>query len=147
MSNLELVGYNKRFLYCGVGAPGRMHHYRMLRSTSLYKKIISGNIIPDKGITLGDFGNITLVTIGDAGFRKRAWLLKDTRDPKQRYFNTKLCSARVVTENTYGMLKGRYRILYKKTECRLKNLKYVIMACVMLHNLCISVRDTCLPRW
>ena len=89
-----------------------MHHYRMLRSTSLYKKIISGNIIPDKGITLGDFGNITLVTIGDAGFRKRAWLLKDTRDPKQRYFNTKLCSARVVTENAYSMLKGRFRILY-----------------------------------
>ena len=123
----------------------------MLRSTSLYEKIISGNIIPDKEITLGDFGNIPLVTIGDDVFPKYAWLLKgyseDTRDPKQRYFSTKLCSARVVTENGYGMLKGRFRILYKKTECRLKNLKYVIVACVMLHNLCISVRDTYLPRW
>ena len=112
MSNLELVGYNKRFLYCGVGAPGSTHDSRMLRSISLYEKIISGNIIPDKGITLGDFGKITLVTIGDVAFRKRAWLLKDTRDPKQRYFNTKFCSARVVTENAYGMLKGRFRILY-----------------------------------
>ena len=125
----------------------------MLRSTSLYEKTISGNIIPDKEIILGDFGNIALVTIGDDVFPKYAWLLKGysedpkQRYPKQRYFNTKLCSARVVTENTYGMLKGRYRILYKKTECRLKNLKYVIMACVMLHNLCISVRDTYLPRW
>ena len=89
--------------------------------------------------------------IGDTAFPKHAWLLKgyneDTRDPKQRYFNKKLSSARVVTENAYGMLKGRFRILYKKTECRLKNLKFVIMACVMLHNLCISVRDLCLPRW
>ena len=96
-------------------------------------------------------GNIVLVTIGDIAFPKHAWLLKgyneDTRDPKQRYFNTKLCSARVVTENAYGMLKGRFRILYIKTECQLKNLNYLIMACVMLHNLCISVRDPCLPRW
>ena len=86
MSNLGLVGYNKRFLHWGVGAPGSMHGSRMLRSTSLYEKIISGNIIPNKGITLGDFGNIPLVTIGDTAFPKHAWLLKsyneDTRDPK-----------------------------------------------------------------
>ena len=90
----------------------------------LYEKIISGNIIPDKIITLGDFGIILLVTIGDTAFPKHARLLQgyneDTRNPKQIYFNTKLCSARVVTENAYCMLKGRFRILYKKTECRLK---------------------------
>ena len=118
MSNLGLLGYNKRLLYCSVGAPGSTHDSRMLRTTSLYEKIISGNIIPDKGIALEDFGNIPLVTIGDTAFPKHAWLPKcyngDTRDPKQIYFNTKLCSARVVTENTYGMLKGRFRILYKK---------------------------------
>ena len=27
------------------------------------------------------------------------------------------------------------------------NLKYVIMSCMMLHNLCISVNDPCEPRW
>ena len=27
------------------------------------------------------------------------------------------------------------------------NLKYVIMSCIMLHNLCISVNDPCKPRW
>ena len=86
MSNLGLVGYNKRFLYCSVGAPGSTHDSRMLRTTSLYEKIISGNIIPDKGIALEDFGNIPLVTIGDTAFPKHARLLKgyneDTRDPK-----------------------------------------------------------------
>ena len=53
----------------------------------------------------------------------------------------------MVTENAYGMLKGRWRILYKQTECRMYNLKYVIMSCIMLHNLCISVNDPCEPRW
>ena len=151
MASLGLVGYNKRFLYCDVGVPGITHDSRKLCSTLSYQTIISGNIISDKGITLGDFGNIPLVTIGDTAFPKHAWLLKDynedTRYRKQRYFNKKLCSARVVTQNAYGMLKRRFRILYKKTECRLKNQKYEIMACVMLHNLCISVRNPCLPRW
>ena len=44
-------------------------------------------------------------------------------------------------------VKRRFRILYKKTECRLFNLKYIVMASVMLHNLCIDVNDPCLPRW
>ena len=42
MSNLGLVGYNKKFLYCGDGAPGSTHDSRMLYSTSLYEKIVSG---------------------------------------------------------------------------------------------------------
>ena len=64
MSDLGLVRYNKRFLYCGVGAPRSLHDSRMLRST-LYEETILGNI-PDKGITLGDFRNMPLVTIGDS---------------------------------------------------------------------------------
>ena len=131
-------------MYCTFGAPGSTHDARMLRSTAIYENILAGNVIPDKAITLGEFGDIPLVTIGDSAFPKHSWLLKgyneDTRDPKQRFFNKKLYSARVVTENAYSMLKGRFRILYKK-------MKYVIMACVMLHNLCLSVNDPCLPRW
>ena len=53
----------------------------------------------------------------------------------------------MVTENAYGILKGRWGILYKQTECRMYNLKYVIMSCIMLHNLCISVNDPCETRW
>ena len=57
-------------------------------------------------------------------------------------------SARVVTENCYGMLKGgRWRIFYKKAESKVFNLKYIIMACVMLHNFCIAKHHPCNPRW
>ena len=72
MLNFELVGYSKSFLYSGVGAPRSTHYSRMLRSASLYEKIVSGNIIPDKGIALRDFENIHLVTIGDIAFPKHA---------------------------------------------------------------------------
>ena len=45
------------------------------------------------------------------------------------------------------MLKGRFRLLYRKTECRLVDLKYIIMVSVILHNFCIDVNDPYLPRW
>ena len=150
MSNLALVGFNKR-LYAAVGAPDSTHDARMLRNTEIYQQILNGDIIPNITIHLDGAGEIPLVTVGDSAFPRHPWLLKgyneETRDPQQRYLNKKLCSARVVTENAYGMLKGRWRILYKKTECRMFNLKYVIMACIMLHNLCISRKDPCEPRW
>ena len=150
-NNLALTSYNKRFLYAAVGAPGCTHDARMLKESSFYDEILNGNCLPDRKIALGDYGDIPLVTIGDSAFPRFSWLIKcyneNTRNPQQRYFNKSLCSARVVSENNYGMLKGRWRFLYKKTECHPENLKYIIMACIALHNLCIAENDPCQPRW
>ena len=71
-------------------------------------------------IRFGDFGKIQLVTIGDSALPQYEWLLKtyneNTRDEQQKHFNKRLCGARVVTENGYGMLKGRWHFLYKKNN-------------------------------
>ena len=87
----------------------------------------------------------------DSAFSWHTWLLKPygekTRDPKKQYFNKRLCSARVVSEHAYGILKGRWRILYKKTEWKLRNIRHIIMACITLHNICIAKADPCKPRW
>lgn len=37
--------------------------------------------------------------------------------------------------------------VYKKTEMKMYNLKYVIMAWVILHNFCIHTNDPCNPQW
>ena len=70
--------------------------------------------------------------VGDSAFPSRPWLLKaysdTTKNRKERYFNRKLRSARVVSEHAYGMLKGRFRFVYKKAECRRHNVKAVIIA-------------------
>ena len=148
---MGLIGHNKRFLHLTTGAPGSTHDARLLRHSSLYKDISNGDGIPNKSIDLGDAGKIPLATVGDSAFPRLSWLIKgfneNTRDPKERYFNKKLCSARVVTENAYGMLKSRWRLLYKKCECKLHHVKYVIMSAVILHNICIYNNDPCQPRW
>ena len=56
VTNLGLVGFNMRFLYAVVGAPGSAHDSRLLEKSSLYTAILDGDIMPDKVIRLrGDF--------------------------------------------------------------------------------------------
>ena len=111
VSNLALVWYNKRILYAAVGVPRNTHDARMLKNTQLYQKRLEGDAIPKLNICLAGAGTTPMVTVGDSAFPPISWLSKsykdDTRDPQQKHFNKKLCSARVVTENAYGMLKGR----------------------------------------
>ena len=122
MTNLGLISYNKRFLYAAVGVLGSTHDARLFRHTSLYKAIISGRAIPDCQLKLGDFGNVSFFYYWGQRFPKVCLLLKSDNEKTthpQRYFNKKLCSAWVVTENAYGMLKGRWRILHKKLKWEL----------------------------
>ena len=49
-----------------------------------------------------------------------------TADMQEKYFNKYFCKARVVTENAYGMFKGRWRLLHKKNgmqnpKCKVSN--------------------------
>ena len=151
MNNLALTSYNKRFLYAAVGAPESTHDAKMLKESSFFDEVLSGRGLPDRRINLSDFGDIALVTIGDSAFPQFSWLIKChneyTRDPQQCYFNKMLCSARVVSENTYGMLKGRWGFPYKNAKVQPENLRYIIMACIALNNLCIAENDPCKPRW
>ena len=76
MTNLDLVGYNKRFLYAALGAPGSPHDARLLKGSSIFNKILKGDVLPDRVISLGDFGYVPLVTVGDSVFPQFSWLIK-----------------------------------------------------------------------
>ena len=151
ISSIRLIEHNKRFLHLTTGAPGITYDARLLFHTTLFRQIENDATIPNKTIDIGEAGEILLVTPGDSTFPRLPWLIKgfneNTHDPKRWYFNKKLCSVRAVTENVYGMLKGHWRLIYKKCECKLHIIKYVVMAAVVLHNLCIHTNDPCKPRW
>ena len=138
ISNMGLVGCNKRFLHVTCNVPGSIHDTRLLCLTNVFSEMQSGRAIPQQYLHLGEgLGEILLVTIGETAFPQFTWLLiafPESKDPKKPYFNVKLCSARVVTENAYDMLKGRWRLIYKKCESKIHTVKYVVMAYVLLHN-------------
>ena len=151
VSSLGFIASNKRFLWAAVGAPGSTHDSRLLKSCDLFADIQQGRIFPSSVLRTREYGDTPFTTVGDSAFPRYTWLMKpyseSTRDPRKRYLKKRLWSARIVSEHAYDMLKGRWRILYKKTECKLKNIRQVIMACIALHNICISRDDPCSPRW
>ena len=152
ITNLALVGKNNRILYAAIEILGSTHDGRMLQSAQLYQVLTRGNVVPNNiQVHLEGSGEIPLCTIGDSTFPRHSWLLKGfpkkTIIPQQCHFNKKFWSVCVVTENTYGMLKGSWKTLYKKTEYQLFHLELIIMACTMLHNLCIDHNDLCETRW
>lgn len=129
VTNMALIASNKRFLWAGVGAPGSIHDSTLLQSSDIFSSIEAGHCLPNQVLNLPGYGEIPFATVGDAAFPPRSWLLKafpySTKDAKEKNFNAKLRFARVVSEHAIGMLKGRWRILYKKTECRRSNIKAI----------------------
>ena len=112
MTNLDFVGYNKRFSYAAVGVPGSTQDIRLLKESTIFRKILKGSILPDRVISLGDFGYVPLVTIGDSAFPQFSWRIKwyneNTCGKQQRYFDKRLCGARVVTKNAYTKREMAY---------------------------------------
>lgn len=76
MANLGSIGYNKRFLYAAVGAPGITQDARLLKEPSIYSDIVNGNVLPNRVIQLGDFGETPIVTIGGSAFPQYPWVIK-----------------------------------------------------------------------
>ena len=100
-----------------------------------------GEIIPQIG---KDIGSITVSPIisGDLAFPFKLWLMKPFTSavltPIQSNFNYRLSRAVMVVECAYGQLKGPWRILRRKCESTPVELRSVCLACIVLHNICIS---------
>ena len=146
---MGLVGYSNRFLKLIIESPGSTHDVRLLRNTGLFKQILNGQGLPYKTVDLRDkYGKIPFVTIGDSAFARFSCLLKNhncnTNAEREKYYNIKMNSPRIITQSCHVMLKTRWWILYKKGEPKVFSLKNSI---ILLHNFCIAKRDLCNSRW
>ena len=46
VTNMGFIGYNKRFMFAAVGAPGSTHDSRLLQNCDVYSRIEKGNLLP-----------------------------------------------------------------------------------------------------
>ncbi|XP_030219862.1 protein ANTAGONIST OF LIKE HETEROCHROMATIN PROTEIN 1 [Gadus morhua] len=128
------------------GLAGSMHDARVLRVSKLWELASRGNHFPARtrnigGVTAGYY------ILGDSAYPLQNWLLKPFQDTgrltaEQQMFNRKFSRVRVVVENAFGRLKGRWRCLLKRNDSDLQLVKSMVMTCCALHNLCENHGET-----
>ncbi|KAL1426890.1 hypothetical protein MTO96_000426 [Rhipicephalus appendiculatus] len=85
--------------------------------------------------------------LGDAAYPLREYLLTPVRDygnmrPEEIEYNLRHSKTRVRIENAFGLLKGRFRQLLYLEFWSVERATLFILACCVLHNLCIEAGDT-----
>lgn len=134
----------KRFLDVAAGFPGSMHDSRVLRNSSLYRRITNNELFLGPTVRVGR-REIRPVLLGDSAYPLSTWLLKPyhegTNDPEEINFNKELSRARVSVECAFGILKGHWRILQKRLDSDIAFTNQIIIACCVLHNFCTEAGD------
>ena len=146
-----VVDHRYCFTDINVGWPGCVHDARVFANSSIYEKASDGIILPSDIVqTIGET-TIPLYIIGDSAYPLLSWLMKPfpngTQDQEKKTYNYRMSSARIVVENAFGRLKGRWRRLMKKNEMRIDNVIMVVGACCVLHNICEVHGDAFNDSW
>lgn len=123
-----------------VGWPGSVHDARVLVNSSIYARILRGEVLQGYRRTILRH-EIQPLLVGDSAYPIEKWLMKPFADntmltDQQKKFNYRLSRARIVAECAFGRLKARWRRVLKRNDMNLQHVPTVITACCILHNLC-----------
>ena len=146
-----LVDHRGRFMDVYIGWPGKVHDARVLANSTLYTKASSGKLFPPATRRLCGV-DVPLVILGDPAYPLLPWLMKpyvehNHTPADQKLFNYRESRARMVVENSFGRLKGRWRCLLKRLDVKLESVATIVATCTVLHNMCEMYGDNCQVEW
>lgn len=93
-----------------------------------------------------EFGNSVL--LADGGYKLQTYMMTPFRNPAnadQMRYNRVQILVRNTVERKYGVWKKRFPCLVFGLRCDLENSLAVIVACAVLHNICIKQNDPMPP--
>ena len=146
-----VVDFRGIFIDVNIGWPGKVHDARVFANSTLYQKGSNGTLFPDWSQTINGI-SVPLLILGDPAYPLLPWLMKPYIEnarstPEERNFNYRHSRARMVVENAFGRLKGRWRCILKRADFHILNVPNVIASCVVLHNICESHGDLFQQEW
>lgn len=137
---LGMADYDYNFTYIDVGCQGRISDGGVFRNSTLFRSLNNNtlNLPEDEPLPSGDV-NLPYVIVGDDAFPLTHYLMKPYSGEHQqgsskRVFNYRLCRARRIIENVFGILTSVFRVFKKPLTVEVGTVIPVILACVVLHN-------------
>lgn len=132
---------NYNFIYADVGCQGRISDGGVFKFTSLYKKMVQNklNIPPEKALPSRSTP-VPYVFVADDAFALSTHVMKPYPGQRlcsssaERIFNYRLCRARRIIENIFGILSSKFRVLLKPIALHPDKVESVVMTCIYLHN-------------
>ncbi|XP_067132867.1 putative nuclease HARBI1 [Centruroides vittatus] len=126
---------NLLFIDIFAGWPGSSSDSRVFRNSPLYSKLGDPQFFPNNCHMIGDcaypLSKLLLTPYHDTGYLTR----------REKNYNKVLSSSRVVIEQAFGHLFGRFRKLRYLYIRKRAFVPKVITACCVLHNFCIMHND------
>ena len=125
-----------KFIDCYAGEVGSVHDATVLKRSDLFERMSTDpHMFPTDSHIIGDAAYPLLknlmVPYKDTG----------SLSARQHRFNVSLSSSRCVIERAFAFLKGRFRRLKMLDMSRVDLIPKVIIACCILHNICLNHTD------
>lgn len=125
-----------KLTHCFAGYPGCTHDARVFKNSPVAQFLRNPEYFINNSHIIGD-GAYTIHPNVMVPFRENGHLTV-----RQQNFNYCLSSTRMAIEKAFGMLKVRFRILL---DCvgptDVKRIPELVIACCVLHNLCLMHND------
>lgn len=125
-----------QFIDIFIGWLGANHDARVWRESPIGQALAEDSTLIPEGTHI----------IGDSAYSLQSYLLTPFRDnghlsQRQKLYNQKLSSKRVVIEQAFGRLKCRFRRLKFLNMSLMNEMKIIVVAACVLHNICIKHND------
>lgn len=136
---LALVDAHYNFIAIDVGAYGKNSDGGIFANSNLGKALQRGTLsVPGNATLPGTNTEAPYVMVGDEAFPLKTYLMRpypgQDLDASRRVFNWRLCRARRVVENTFGILAQKFRICNRRIQAKPENVDQIILAICILHN-------------
>ncbi|XP_050311513.1 uncharacterized protein LOC126747063 [Anthonomus grandis grandis] len=135
---MALVDNDYKFIFADVGGQGRISDGGIFQNYLLWKKIDTNqlNLPPDVPLP-GRETSTPYVFLGDGAFALHKNVMKPfpgnhDMGTKERIFNYKLSSSRVIVENTFGVLTSVFRVFKKPIEIDVSKVPKITLTSIIL---------------
>lgn len=144
---LAIADHDYKFICVDIGGYGKNSDGGIFEASSFGQRFSNGSLnIPPNRPLPGQNEETPCVIIGDEAFALTHFLMRPfpyrlaRHDIRKEIYNKRLCRARRVVENAFGILAQKWRIFYRPLELKVETSIKVIKAACILHNYLRTVK-------